>query len=88
MQPVPFTVTCPPALLARLQTALADPIFPDENLPDADTWNYGIPPRVLKKLVEHWRDKYEWGFWEKKINQVTLGGYLIRISSENSNYPV
>ena len=70
--PTPFRVTCPTALLTRLKSRLSDVVYADESLPDADSWDRGMPPRVLKKLVTYWRDSYQWSQWEARINEARL----------------
>jgi hypothetical protein len=66
----PFRVECPPQLLERLKNRLSDVIYADESLPDSDTWAYGMPPRVLRPLVDYWRTQYDWKKWEARINEV------------------
>ncbi|KXS18931.1 epocide hydrolase domain-containing protein [Gonapodya prolifera JEL478] len=71
--PVPFRVICPPHLLATLKDRLRNVRFPENSLANpiggGDTWEYGMPNRVARKLVDHWLNKYDWPAWEAKINE-------------------
>ncbi|KAJ3340656.1 hypothetical protein HDU93_006513 [Gonapodya sp. JEL0774] len=71
--PTPFRVSCPPYLLATLKERLRNARFPENSLANpiggGDTWEYGMPNRVAKRLVEHWLNKYDWAIWERRINE-------------------
>ncbi|KAI9024546.1 epoxide hydrolase [Hyaloraphidium curvatum] len=82
--PTPFRVQATLAQLARLKSRLQDVVYAEIDLPDADTWAYGMPPRVLKKLVEHWRDKYDWPAWEAKIN--SFSHYKLRCNDVDVHF--
>ncbi|KAI9024564.1 Alpha/Beta hydrolase protein [Hyaloraphidium curvatum] len=82
--PTPFRVQATPAQLARLKSRLQDVDYAEIDLPDADTWAYGMPPRVLKKLVEHWRDKYDWTAWQAKIN--SFAHYKLRCNDVDVHF--
>ncbi|KAI9024562.1 Alpha/Beta hydrolase protein [Hyaloraphidium curvatum] len=82
--PTPFRVEATPAQLARLESRLRDVVYPEVDLPDADTWAYGMPTRVLEKLVEHWRDKYDWPAWEAKIN--SFSHYKLRCNDVDVHF--
>ncbi len=32
-------------------------------------WEYGVSLDYVKKLVEYWRDGYDWRAWEAELNQ-------------------
>ncbi|KAI9023236.1 epoxide hydrolase 1 [Hyaloraphidium curvatum] len=69
--PTPFKVSCPPELLARLRSRLDDVVYPKATLPDSESWTYGMPPRVLRRLVESWKTYLkDWSSWERKLNSV------------------
>ncbi|MFI6760571.1 epoxide hydrolase family protein [Micromonospora sp. NPDC050417] len=63
----PFRIDVPQAELDDLRDRLDRTRWPDE-IPDAG-WDYGVPVAYVRKLVEYWRDGYDWRAWEAKINQ-------------------
>ncbi|KAI9024565.1 epoxide hydrolase [Hyaloraphidium curvatum] len=82
--PTPFRVQATSAQLARLKARLQDVVYPEIDLPDADTWAYGMPSRVLKKLVQYWREKYDWPAWEARIN--SFSHYKLRCNDVNLHF--
>jgi len=44
------------------------------NLPDkspvSDSWDYGVPVSDMKRLVEHWKNGYNWRQQETALNQL------------------
>ncbi|KAF2119109.1 Alpha/Beta hydrolase protein [Lophiotrema nucula] len=64
----PFTLSVPQSALDRLQEKLELTVFPDE-LEDAQ-WDYGAPLGDVKRLVEHWRTKYDFRRHEAEINKL------------------
>ncbi|GII03555.1 epoxide hydrolase family protein [Planobispora takensis] len=76
----PFRVEIPQADLDDLRDRLtrtrwAEELPPDPAAGGAQTgpvppgWEYGVPLSYVKRLVERWRDEYDWRAWEAKINQ-------------------
>jgi pimeloyl-ACP methyl ester carboxylesterase len=62
----PFTIDIPQAELDDLQRRLERTRFTQE-LPDAG-WDYGVPLDYVTKLVQYWKDGYDWRSWEAKLN--------------------
>jgi hypothetical protein len=54
----PFQLSVPDDALALLHRKLSDARFPDE-LSDAG-WDYGVPLVDVKRLVNKWKDSYDW----------------------------
>ncbi|THH30136.1 hypothetical protein EUX98_g4065 [Antrodiella citrinella] len=63
-----FTLAVPDADLELLQKKLALATLPDE-LDDAG-WAYGAPLVDIKRLVEHWKNGFDWRASEAAINKV------------------
>ena len=64
----PFTLSISDDQLQLLQEKLAATTLPDE-LDDAG-WDYGAPLADIKRLVEHWKTKYDWRRAEASINKL------------------
>ena len=73
----PFTISVPDALLEDLDARLANTRWPAPAPGGADpAWRYGVDLDYMKKLVDYWREGYDWRAWEKKLNahpQFTTG---------------
>jgi Epoxide hydrolase N terminus len=65
-----FQISVPDDALALLQRKLADVRFPDE-LGDAG-WDYGVPLSDVKRLVNIWKDRYDWRAHERELNQLPM----------------
>jgi pimeloyl-ACP methyl ester carboxylesterase len=63
----PFKVQIPPAVLADLRQRLARTRWPDE-IP-ASAWDYGANLSYMKKLVDHWQNRFNWRVHEDAINR-------------------
>jgi len=61
-----FTISVPDTDLDLLRRKLDLVTFPDE-LEDAQ-WKYGAPLADIKRLVERWRNGYDWRKHEKDLN--------------------
>jgi len=77
MEPTPFTIRIPDAILADLRARLDRVRWPDE-IPGAG-WQYGTDLTYLRQLVEYWRTQYDWRVHEARLNTfqqftVPLGG--------------
>ena len=66
----PFTVTVPDVDLDHLRKRLDLTRFPDE-LDDAG-WDYGVPLSDVKRLVERWRNGWDWRRFESEVNQLPM----------------
>lgn len=64
----PFTVDVPDADLELLSKKLALTTLPDE-LDDA-AWDYGVPLVDVKRLLEHWKNGFDWRASEAEINKL------------------
>ncbi|KAL3423107.1 epoxide hydrolase 5 [Phlyctema vagabunda] len=63
-----FTIAIPDSSLDVVRQKLAAASFPDE-LDDA-AWAYGTPLAEIKRLVEYWREQYDWRRDERRLNQL------------------
>ncbi|EIN12328.1 epoxide hydrolase [Punctularia strigosozonata HHB-11173 SS5] len=66
----PFKVDIPDTQLEQLKTKLAFTRFPDE-LEDAG-WDYGAPLGDVKRLVDRWRNEWDWRRLEAEINELPM----------------
>lgn len=71
MTPVPFAVAVPDNHIAHLKQKLDLTRWPDEL--DGAAWDYGVPLADVKRLVQHWRDGFDWRAQEQKINDTFAG---------------
>ena len=62
----PFRISVPDSQISLLKQKLALATFPDE-LDDAG-WSYGAPLSDLKRLVNRWKDGYDWRKHEAALN--------------------
>jgi pimeloyl-ACP methyl ester carboxylesterase len=62
----PFRLEVPQADLDAVQDRLARTRF-TADLPDAG-WDYGVPVSEVRRLVEHWRTRYDWRRFEARLN--------------------
>ena len=63
----PFQVNVPESQLEDLKARLALAKFPDEL--ESAGWDLGPPLGDMKRLVAHWKDKYDWRKAEAEINK-------------------
>jgi hypothetical protein len=68
MQSVPFTIDVPDAALSDLKLRLSLTKWPDEI--GEGSWEYGTPLALVKTIVEHWRDRFDWRKAEHSLNQL------------------
>ena len=66
----PFTVSIPEADLELLRQKLNLVRFPDEL--EGSAWDYGVPLADVKRLVTHWKDKFDWRKAEATINELPM----------------
>jgi hypothetical protein len=64
----PFKVHVEDSEIQLLKDKLSVTRFPDE-LTDAG-WAYGVPLADMKRLVNYWRDGYNWRQEEERINRL------------------
>jgi pimeloyl-ACP methyl ester carboxylesterase len=64
--PEPFRMHVPDDVLDDLRARLAHTRWPDE-IEDSN-WRYGSDLGYMRRLVEHWRDSFDWRAQEAEIN--------------------
>lgn len=74
----PFVVDVPEAVLEDLYDRLSHTRWPDE--PAGSDWNYGTHLGFMKRLVSHWRERFDWRAHEKAIN--AHPHFLTRVEGE------
>ena len=87
----PFQVAVPQAALDDLHHRLAQTRWPDAQT--VGDWSQGLPLPNAKALIEHWRDRYDWRLFEKKLNAFPqfrtgidgLGIHFIHVKSKHAN---
>ncbi len=67
----PFRIDVPEQDLTDLQQRLARTRW-TPRLPD-DDGRYGVPEALLRDLIEHWRERYDWRAQEARLNQWQQG---------------
>jgi pimeloyl-ACP methyl ester carboxylesterase len=68
MKITPFTVSVADAAVADLNLRLERTGWPDEV--GEGTWEYGMPRKVLRDVVEYWRDRFDWRAAERRLNRL------------------
>ena len=64
----PYTISVPQEKRQRLIKKLEATTFPDEL--DQAGWDYGAPLADVKRLCTYWKEKYDWGKQEAKLNEL------------------
>jgi epoxide hydrolase len=73
----PYRIDIPQADLDDLQARLARTRWANELPVDTEGprrgplppgWEYGVPLAYLKRLVDYWRNGYDWRAWEARLN--------------------
>jgi pimeloyl-ACP methyl ester carboxylesterase len=62
----PFTISIADAAVADLNLRLEQTRWPDEV--GEGTWEYGMPCKVLRDVVEYWRERFDWRASERRLN--------------------
>lgn len=96
MSPTPYTISVLDSAIERLNFLLGDATLPDE-LETDDQWKYGSPLSDIKRLVDHWKNRFDWRASEKKLNElpnfrtsITVDGFDpldIHFIHQKSNVP-
>jgi len=76
----PYTISIPDDDIARLKAKLVATRFPDEL--DGVDWQYGAPLSGVKRLVERWKDGYDWRKHEAELNE-ELPQFTVNIEVDN-----
>jgi pimeloyl-ACP methyl ester carboxylesterase len=63
----PFKIAVEEKVLRDLKDRLARTRWPDQ-IDDTD-WEYGVPVRYMKDLIDYWQTRYDWRDQEKKLNR-------------------
>lgn len=67
MAPRPFRVDVPQGAIDELHARIDQARWPDEL--DGVGWDYGMPVAVLRDMVGHWRERFDWRAAETRINR-------------------
>lgn len=96
MAPTPYTISVSDAAIDRLKHLLGDLTITDE-LETDNQWNYGAPLSDVKRLVDHWKNRFDWRASERKLNElpqfttsITVDGFDpldIHFVHQKSNVP-
>ncbi|KAI8263366.1 putative epoxide hydrolase [Colletotrichum sp. SAR11_239] len=65
----PYKINVPDSAIENLHAKLDDAKFPSE-IPLTDSWDYGVPVSHIKRLVNHWRNGFDWRAAEAKLNEI------------------
>src|SRR6266545_1202164 len=76
----PFRIDTPQAELDDLRERLTRVRWANELPEDQVTdgiqkgpvqpgWEYGVPLSYVRRLVDYWRDGYDWRVWEARLNE-------------------
>lgn len=66
-QPVPFTIDVPQAKLDEIRRRVER--YPWDTLPDLGDWRFGPPAGFMRRVAEHWPDRYDWRAAERELNR-------------------
>lgn len=78
----PFRIEIAQADLDELRERLDRTRWADE-LPDVG-WEYGVPVRYVKELVEYWCTDYDWRAWEARLNDYPQ--FITTIDGQNVHF--
>jgi len=65
----PFTIAVPDARIHELKTKLSLATLPDERVGFIDNWDYGVARNDVKRLVDHWKEGFDWRQQEARLNK-------------------
>lgn len=70
--PQPYNINVPDSALEDLKTRLSLTKLPSQFSAgsEGDDWDLGAPVPEVKKLVEYWKDEFDWRKAEEKMNQL------------------
>ncbi|MBX3494144.1 MAG: epoxide hydrolase N-terminal domain-containing protein, partial [Parvibaculum sp.] len=64
----PFTIRIPEAEVQDLKRRLRATRFPNEPLGN-ESWEYGTNLAYMERLIEYWRDDFDWRKAEENLNR-------------------
>ena len=64
----PYTISVPEEKRQLLIKKLEVTSFPDEL--DQAEWDYGAPLADVKRLATYWKEEFDWGKQEAKLNEL------------------
>lgn len=66
----PFQIRVQDEDIQALKTKLSTATFPND-VSFADSWEYGVPSKDIKRLVKYWQDGFDWRKQEAKLNELS-----------------
>jgi pimeloyl-ACP methyl ester carboxylesterase len=86
----PFRIAITDAELADLALRLADTRWSDEV--EAEPWAYGADPAFMRKLIDYWRERFDWRAQEEELNKtpqllVPVDGMRLHCAAVRSGRP-
>lgn len=70
-QPKPYKISIPDESLQDLQQRLALSKFATQlESPEQDPWDFGTPVKEVQRLIEYWKDGFDWRKAEAKLNEL------------------
>lgn len=64
-----YTISVPDAALEKLSRRLSLTTFPDQ-LESPDEWDIGTPVSDVQRLVEYWKNGFDWRKSERELNEL------------------
>lgn len=69
--PQPYTISIPDDSLHDLKQRLALARFPSQlESPDQDSWEFGVPAKEVQRLINYWKDGFDWRNAESQLNEL------------------
>ncbi|MEW5306265.1 MAG: hypothetical protein WDW38_009111 [Sanguina aurantia] len=81
-KPIPFIVNVPNKELEDLKQRLQDARLPDEL--EGTGWQQGMDAATLQKLLDYWKNQFEWRKIEKYLN--TFKQYTLPVNGINMHF--
>lgn len=70
-EPQPYKISVPEDALKDLQQRLALTKLPTQlDSDEQDLWDFGTPVKDVKRLVEYWKNGFDWRKVEAKLNEL------------------
>jgi pimeloyl-ACP methyl ester carboxylesterase len=80
--PRPFAIDVPDAVLEDLRDRLARTRWPEPM--DGAGWDYGADVDYVRDLCDHWRERYDWRHWERRLNEIP--GFLCEVDGTEVHF--